>query len=59
MTHLRYKATDDSFDIDLRLEGMSEEEQSFWSIWLQSQMQLWIKLFDRAPEVGIEEFREE
>ena len=47
MTHLRYKATDDSFDIDLRLEGMDEEEKSFWSAWLHLATIQWMKLFNK------------
>ena len=50
VTHLRYKATDNSFDIDLHLEGMNEEETHFWSAWLQLITIQWMKLFNRVPE---------
>jgi hypothetical protein len=55
--HLRYKAIDDSFDIDLRLEGMNEEEISLWRAWLHLITIQWMKLFDRVPK-GIMELGE-
>ena len=45
--HLRYRAEDESWDIDLKLEGMSEEEIAWFSANLQTMMYLWYKVWGK------------
>ena len=55
--HLRYKAEDESWDIDLRLEGMSDAEIAWFSAHLQTMVMLWMKIHGR--EALYEDLRED
>ena len=45
MTHLRYKATDESWDLDLKLEGFTEEQERYWSLVIQKEMATLLLLY--------------
>ena len=56
--HLRYIATDKRWDIDLKLEGLSEEQESYWALVLQRELALLCMLYPELSNVGFQEERE-
>ena len=55
MTHLKYRATDESWDLDLKLEGFTEEQERYWSLVLQKEMAVLMLLYPDLVRVPFEE----
>ena len=45
MTHLRYVSSDKDWDIDLKVEGFTEEQVDYWKTVLQRETMLFLLLF--------------